>query len=146
MSLMNANDLNFASLSPDGMKQMSMDLPSIMNVGGGSNGMGMDLSGMDSLTKALQGTGKLGFNIPTIGLGLNALSSLVGGIAAFKQLGLANKQFDFTKKTTEANMANQIKTYNTSLADRARSRAAVEGQSQAQADEYVKTNSLTKAY
>jgi hypothetical protein len=55
---------------------------------------------------------------------------------------LAKKQFKFQKKMTETNLANQMKSYNTALADRARSRAVMEGQTEAEMNAYVNNNSL----
>ena len=77
------------------------------------------------------------------------LNAILGGIgtigglyASFKQLGLANKQFDFQRNFSNANMANQVQSYNTALGDRERSRAVVEGQSPAQAQSYIDANKL----
>lgn len=71
--------------------------------------------------------------------GLQTLGSLFG---AFKQLSLANKQFEFQKKFANANMANSIKTYNTSIEDRARARGFTEGQTPAQIQQYVDQNRM----
>ena len=76
------------------------------------------------------------------GLALAGLQTLGGLFAAFKQLSLANKQFDFQKRFANANMANSIQTYNTQLQDRARARAATEGQSQAQMQQYIDQNRM----
>lgn len=105
------------------------------------SGLRPDLSGLD-LSKTgffggASGMGKLGF-------GINALSSLGGMFAAFKQLGLTNKALNFQRSVVNANLGNQIQSYNTALADRARSRAAVEGTGQASADAYVNANKLNK--
>lgn len=90
------------------------------------------------------GMGKLGFNVPTINLALGGLNTIGSLYAAFQQNALAKKQFAYTKNVTDTNLANQIKAYNTTLADRARSRAATEGQTQAQADAYVNDNKLNR--
>lgn len=62
--------------------------------------------------------------------GVQALGNLYGG---FKQLGmmqdqldLARDSFNFNKALTSQNLANQVKSYNTSLADRYRARAFTE--------------------
>ena len=73
--------------------------------------------------------------------GLNTLGSLWTG---FKSLGLANKQFAFQKEFANANLANQIKSYNTALADRSRSRAAMEGQTPEQAQAYIDANKMAR--
>lgn len=77
-------------------------------------------------------------------LGLSALSSLGSLWMGLKAQKLAKKQFKFTKDVTNTNLANQIQSYNTALADRARSRGVMEGQSQGQVDNYITTNSLNR--
>lgn len=71
--------------------------------------------------------------------GLQTLGNLWG---AFQAQKLAKKQFAFTKDFAEANLANQIKSYNTAIADRARSRGVMEGQSPDQVSNYISANSL----
>lgn len=62
--------------------------------------------------------------------GIQALGNMYGGIKQFglmqDQLDLAKDQFAFNKALTSQNLANQVKSYNTSLADRYRSRAFTE--------------------
>lgn len=100
---------------------------------------------------ALDGVGK-GVTTPGLGFGLNldtaklALSGLgtIGNLwAAFQAQKLAKKQFDFTKRITETNLANQVQSYNTTLEDRGRSRAFAEGQSASDAQAYIDKNRLT---
>lgn len=79
----------------------------------------------------------------TISMGLSGLQSLGQLFASFKALSLANKQFKFQKDFSEKNLANQVSTYNTALADRSRSRAQIEGQSPEQAQAYIDKNKLT---
>lgn len=92
---------------------------------GAGGGMLSGMSGMDKAQLALGG-------IQTIG-------SLW---AAFQSAKMANKQFKFTKATTETNMANQIQSYNSTLADKARSRGMVEGQTADQTQSYIDQNRL----
>jgi hypothetical protein len=73
--------------------------------------------------------------------GIQTLGALWG---AWQQNKMAKKQFKFTKDITNTNLANQIKSYNTALYDRARSRGVVEGQSQNQIDAYINDNSLSR--
>lgn len=89
------------------------------------------------------GGGRLGaLGIANIALsGLQTLGSLWMANKANK---LAKKQFNFTKDITETNLANQMQTYNTALADRARSRGVMEGQTAGQVTQYVDANSLTR--
>ena len=86
----------------------------------------------------------LGANIPTFQLGLSGLSAIGNLWGAFQSNKLANNQFDYTKQITNTNLANQIKSYNTSLSDRATSRASMEGWSDAQTQDYIDKNKLTK--
>lgn len=98
------------------------------------------------LLKGLQGNGAgtgLGFNIGTGQLALGGLSALTNLWGANKQMKLAEDQFDFTKKIATTNLNNQVKSYNTALEDRIRSRAAVEGSSSAEAEAYLNKNRLS---
>ena len=109
------------------------------------SGYGGGIGSLDSLTNALNQQGKFGLNVPTIGLALQGLGTIGSLWAGFKQLGLANKQFEYTKKITDTNLDNSIKSYNTTLADRARARAATEGRPQTEAEAYVDKNKMTRA-
>lgn len=84
-----------------------------------------DIGGLDAMKLALSGIGTIG--------------NLWG---ASKQLGLAKKTFNFQKDFANTNLANQISSYNTSLADRARARYAFEGRSQEDAQSYIDENRL----
>ena len=88
--------------------------------------------------------GGLGLNIPTAQLGLQGLGTIAGLFGAMQSQRLARDQFNFTKDVTNTNLTNQIQSYNTALADRARSRAAAEGRDQSTADDYVARNRLTR--
>lgn len=72
--------------------------------------------------------------------GLQTLGNLWGGM---KSLGLANKQFDFTKMMAEKNLTNQTQSYNTALSDRINSRSNSEMSAQDKQD-YLSKNSLAK--
>lgn len=117
------------SLNPNLQQQLggitANGLPKMPGAGGG--GLFAGMSGLDKAQAALGG-------LQTIG----------GLWNAFQTQKLAKKQFSFAKDYAEANMANQIQSYNTALADRARSRAFVEGQPQSSADAYVASNSMTR--
>lgn len=86
----------------------------------------------------------LGWNLGTGQLALAGLGTIGNLWTAFGAQNLARKQFDFTRGVTETNLANQIKSYNTALADRARARAATENRPQAEADAYVAANRLSR--
>ena len=85
-----------------------------------------------------------GFGTDDMKLALGGLETLGKLWGAFQSANLAKKQFNFTKQTTETNLANQIRSYNTSLDDRIRSRGVVEGQSPAQMAAYVEQHRARK--
>lgn len=127
-----------SSLVPGSISQQILDMPmSNPNLGGGSGVVGAiggaksggglfgGMSGMDKANMALTG--------------LQTLGSLWG---AFQSMKLANKQYKFTKNVTSTNLNNQIKSYNTTLDDKARSRGKVESQSAQQTQDYINKNKL----
>ena len=110
--------------------------------------VGMDfLNG--NLDNSLFGSGngsasQLGMNVPTFQLGLGALGSLANIYSGFQANKLAKDQLNFAKSVTNTNLNNQIKSYNTALEDRARSRAVAENRDQSTADAYIAANKLTR--
>ena len=86
---------------------------------------------------------KLGFNAPTLQLGMQGLGTIGNLWGAWQSNKLAKDQLNFTKKFASMNLANQMKSYNTALEDRSRSRAAAEGQTSAEAQAYVDRNRMT---
>ena len=86
----------------------------------------------------------LGMNIGTGQLALGGLSALSGIWGAYNSNKLANQQFQFTKDTTNTNLNNQIKSYNTALEDRITARAATQGQDSAYVNDYLNKNRLTR--
>jgi spore coat protein CotH len=90
------------------------------------------------------GFGGIGFNMDTAKLALGGIQTLGNLWNAFQAQGLARDQFDFTKGITETNLTNQIKSYNTSIEDRIRSRGATEGQTQEQMDDYTTRNRVSR--
>lgn len=89
----------------------------------------------------IDGFGKNMETLKGFGTGLQTLAGLWSSIQALK---MAKKQYSLTRDTTNANLANQTQSYNTSIEDKARSRAAWEGQNQAQVADYITKNSLPK--
>ena len=85
-----------------------------------------------------------GMNANTLNFGMQGLNTLGNVWGAWQSNKLAKDQLNFTKMITNTNLNNQIKSYNTALKDRSRSRAAVEGQTSAQAQAYVDENSLSR--
>ena len=111
---------------------------------GAAIGMGA-VSGVASPTSFMSGSAnQLGMNVPTFQLGLGALGSLANIYSGFQANKLAKDQLNFTKSVTNTNLNNQIKSYNTALEDRARSRATAENRDQSTADAYIAANKLTR--
>lgn len=88
------------------------------------------------------GATPLGFNLGTAQAALGGLQTIGNMWMAFQANKQAKKQFKFAKQMTRINLANQIQAYNTALADRSRSRAAMESQTPEQAQAYFDANAL----
>jgi len=150
-----ASDLDFGPTSTNNTGIAKPFLPTFDMMGDWDNDMGAtgslgsgmagDIAGT-ALGKAAGWDGKLGFGggrtVPTLQLALQGLGTIGSLLAGFKQLGLAKKQFRFQKDFANTNLANQIQSYNTSLADRARARYAFEDRPASEADAYIAANKL----
>lgn len=101
-------------------------------------GIGDDSSGSNNDNTAL------GFNIPTLQLGLGALNSLAGMYNSWNMNKLAKQQFNLQKDVLNTNLNNQIKSYNNSLADQLRSRAAMETGDANAYDSLIEERKLTR--
>jgi len=77
-------------------------------------------------------------------LGLGAIGTIGGLVNSRNMLGLARDQFKQARDVTNTNLTNQIQSYNTALADRARTRAAMEGRDMESANKYVEENKLRR--
>ena len=88
----------------------------------------------------------LGFNLGTMNMGVNALAAVGGLYNAFQSNKLAKDQFAFTKEVTNTNLNNQIKTYNTTLEDRALARGRLNGEADptAYAASYTDKNKISR--
>lgn len=86
----------------------------------------------------------LGFNVPTLQLGLNALNALAGMYNSWNMNKLAKQQFNLQKDALNTNLNNQIKSYNNSLADQLRSRAATETGNVNAYDSLIEERKLTR--
>ena len=116
----------------------------MFGIPGYSNSGSMNDMMLDNAGKGVNGLGSgFGMNLDTAKLALSGLGTIGNLWAAFQAQKLAKRQFDFTKRITEANLANQVQSYNTTLEDRGRSRAFAEGQSAADAQAYIDKNRLT---
>ena len=109
---------------------------------------GSDYSSLGSYGKGSGDSGDLGlgFNIPTGKLLFNGLGTLGQLWTGFQGAKLAKKSFEHTRDITNANLNNQISSYNTAIEDRARARFVGEGRGEnsAQEREYVARNRLTR--
>ena len=85
-----------------------------------------------------------GWNMPTVGLGLYGLSTLGNLWQGFQANKIAKDQLAWAKEFGNANLNNSIKNYNTSLEDKARSRASSSGWSPEQIDAYVQANKVSR--
>ena len=85
---------------------------------------------------------EFGMNIPTAQLGLNGLGTLGNLWGSFQSNKLARDSFTFQKGMAEKNYANQIKSYNTALTDRATTRGFVQGDSADTTQQYINNNKL----
>jgi hypothetical protein len=148
-----ALDIDFFNRNPSSVYG---GMPATMSVPGASNPMGSYFqsqqsgSGMSGLGQqsaaGLGGVGGmgLGFNLPTAQLALGGLETIGNLWMAWQANKLAKEQFAFQKNFAQANMANQISAYNTTLEDRGRSRAFTEGQTPEEAQAYIDDNRLNK--
>lgn len=85
-----------------------------------------------------------GFNTDTLGVAIGGLQALGSLWNAWEANKLAKEQFKFAKEAWNTNLTNQMQTYNTTLEDRIRSRAAFEGMSSEDAQAYIDTHKLRK--
>lgn len=98
--------------------------------------------GLSSLLGQLGGTGGSSGLLGLSQLGFSGLGTLGNLWTAMGALNLAKQQFGFQKSFANANLANQTQSYNTALTDKANARYFTEGKPQAEADSYIKSNSL----
>jgi hypothetical protein len=99
--------------------------------------------GSGSLTDMFKGSG-LGMNLGTAQLALGGLQTIAGIWGAWQANKLAKDQLNFQKGVVNTNLANQVQSYNTTLEDRARSRAHTQNQDPSTADDYIAKHSLRR--
>ena len=123
----------------------------LSNIGLDGNGSVMP-NMWDTQTQALQQLNPTaagsdpGFNLGTMNMGVNALAAIGGLYNAFQSNKLAKEQFAFTKEVTNTNLNNQIKTYNSTLEDRALARGRLNGDTDpsAYAAAYTDKNKISR--
>ena len=137
----NPNDFQFSNVgasNPIGVAMQSMGSTALTPPTGASNTIGMK-----GVAAGLGGAGSpLGMNLGTGQLVLGGVQALGNLWAAFQAQKLAKEQFNFQKGVTNTNLANQIQSYNTSLADRINSRAFTEGRPEGYAEQYIDENKM----
>ena len=86
-----------------------------------------------------------GWNMDTANFGLKGLATLGNLWGAFQGNKLARKQFGLARDAYNTNLANQIKSYNTTLEERIKGRHPTDDvAAQAKADAYIAANKLTR--
>ena len=85
---------------------------------------------------------EFGMNIPSFQLGLTGLGAMGNLWGTYQSNKLARDSFNFQKSMAEKNYANQIKSYNTALTDRATTRGFVQGDSTETTQQYINDNKL----
>ncbi|UKL14809.1 hypothetical protein C121_76 [Stenotrophomonas phage C121] len=83
-----------------------------------------------------------GLNMNTFRTGLGAINAIGGIYTGLQGLGMARDNLRLQKRAFETNLANTTKAYNTTLEGRARSRAVIEGTSDADTQAYIERNRL----
>ena len=85
---------------------------------------------------------EIGYNIPTLQLGMKGLGTIGNLWGTFQSNKLAKDALNFQKSMAERNYANQLKSYNTALTDRATTRGFVQGDTAEQIQQYINDNKL----
>lgn len=109
-------------------------IPQAANAGG----MGQVAAPGGYATPQLTGWQKFGYVMDGIG----SIGGLWGSI---QQNKIAKQQLALSREAYNTNMNNTIQSYNTQLADRIRARYIMEGRSEAEMQEYIEKNSLSRS-
>ena len=149
---LNASLAGYGQMAPVDYSLGSMASPTMP----GMNGQGLTIpawgqsGGLPTGTNPAGGGGMfgiqgLGANMPTFQLGMQGLGALSSFMMGNKSLDLANKQFEFTKATTNTNMNNQLQAYNGSLEDKLRTRGQFNGDDPSKAIDEYERRKLTRS-
>lgn len=109
------------------------------NVTGGGGGGGQE--GGSILGSAFGWLGNNAEGIGSLLQGIGALGSLYG---TNQQIGIAKDQLKLQKEAYNTNLNNQIASYNTNLEDKIRGRYSSVDQSEAQVQDYLNKNRMTR--
>jgi len=150
-----SSNLNFNTTMPNTLGIASpTDLSSIAGYGASPAGSGNFTSDptvpgsqssifTNGTPQTTPASGALGWNIPTAQLGLGALAVAGNLYGAITQSNIAKDQLAYTEKIGNANLANQMKSYNTNLTSNANADSTVGGWSPATTAAYISKNQLT---
>lgn len=138
-----------------GVTAQTMPVNTGVTLNGMSGGQGL-LPGSNSFwgsgNKSVLGKGgiggsEIGWNLDTIGTGIQGIAAIGGLYNAFQANKLAKEQFAFTKEVSNTNLNNQIKSFNTSMEDRALARARLDGREDTAGytKDYMDKNQLTRS-
>jgi hypothetical protein len=117
------------------------------------NGMALSANPLGAMNPTAAGQAGIGGTGPGTSLGLNTgtgqlamsgLSALGSLWSAYNANSLGKQQLAASTSFANANLTNQIKSYNTTLSDQEAARGKTEGLSQDQINSYVKSNSLSR--
>ena len=126
--------LNSGQINP--LQRGNINLSGVTGIDGassmqfGNGGSPSDLTGWQK--------GQLGIG------GLQALTGLWGGYNAYQANKIAKGQLAFQKEIGNANLNNQIKSYNTTLEDRATTRAQFSAADDGTGSDYYEKNKLSR--
>mgnify|MGYP006329301157 CR=1 FL=1 len=108
-------------------------------------GNGLDNNLEFNPTSNQQGGSDFGWNMDTANFGLKGLATLGNLWGAFQGNKLARKQFGLASDAYNTNLTNQIKSYNTALEERIRSRYVHDDKAgQAEATRQIEANKLVR--
>lgn len=117
--------------------------PAVASTGGAAGGMNNVTSDMMQQWQGRNSLGKMFWNQDgtfdwgAAGTAVKALGGLGSLYLGFQQNKQAKEALNFQKQAYETNLANQIKSYNMALEDRAYARAAQYGQSAEDTKSYI---------
>lgn len=128
------------AVAPSVMAPASVSAPN-MDMTGYDPWKGLNMSGNGQPgSSGWFGIDGLGKNPDTLKLGIGTIGTVAGLWNGLQQNKLARQSFQYQKGIWDTNLANQIRAYNMSIDDKFRSRAVVEGMSDAERDAAIERN------
>lgn len=119
-----------------------IELLAVLKQYGMSGDSAASVANVSGLPNSFGNTGGLkplefGMNMPTAQLGLQGISSLANLWSAFQANSMAKKQFGLQKEMANANLGNQVASYNTALENKVRDSAHMQGLSGSDYSSYI---------